>query len=466
MILLNLLVKPLAIFGIDAKVQNEVGSEAFGLYFALLNFSVLFNILLDFGITNFTTKSIAQSPITATKYFEKVLVFRFLLFILYAIVSYGIAFAMGWNYYELYLLSFLVFNQFIIALIAYARSHFGGLLMFKTDAFISVLDRLLLIILCGTVLLYSSDFKIEWYIWIQTICYVLALIISLVLLFVKIGVPKLNYHKTFSYAIVRRSLPYALLILLMMLYTRVDSVMIERIHPNGKAEAGYYAQGFRLLSAFFMFAMLFSNLLFPLFSKMFKLKLDVIPLLSTSSKLLLGASMVIAVISYFNSDFILHLIYSADVEYSVETFKLLMLSFIGMCATVIFGTLLTAKGSLRFLNQLSAAGLAVNIAINYSLIPTYGAWGAAIATLITQSIVAILQFIACYRVLQMKFSIQLFLRFILFVCALVSVGYFLPANSLGLFTAVVCLSVLLLFVFKLIDIREIKAIINTERELE
>ena len=399
MILLNLLVKPLAIFGIDAAVQNRVGTEAYGIYFSLLNFSVLFNILLDFGITNFTTKNIAQSPITALKYMSQVITFRFILFVLYAIVSFGIAIVLGWNRHEIYLLSILVFNQFIIALIAYVRSHFGGLLMFKTDAFISVLDRLLLIIMCGAVLylpLTDTPFQIEWFIWIQTICYVLALLISFAMLFVKIGVPKLKYNKVFSYAIIRRSLPYALLILLMMIYSRVDSVMIERIHVNGRAEAGYYAQGFRLLSAFFMFAMLFSNLLYPLFSHMFKSKTDVVPLLSTSSKLLLGSAVLIAVISWFNSDLILNMIYSMDVDKSADTFKLLMLSFVGMSAIVIFGTLLTAKGELRFLNTLSLIGIVINIIINYSLIPVYGAWGAAIATLITQSSIALIQFITIY----------------------------------------------------------------------
>ena len=74
-VLLNLLVKPLAIFGIDAEVQNEVGAEQFGIYFSLLNFSFLFNILLDFGINNFTTKNVAQHPKIASKYFNSQLSF-------------------------------------------------------------------------------------------------------------------------------------------------------------------------------------------------------------------------------------------------------------------------------------------------------------------------------------------------------------------------------------------------------
>ena len=191
MVLLNLLIKPVAIFGIDAEVQNR--TDDYGLYFSLLNFSLLLNILLDLGINNFTTKNVAQNPAAAFKYFGKVATLRFALFVLYAVVCFTTAFAVGWNEYEIYLLSFLVLNQFIITLIAYTRSLFGGLHMFKTDALISVLDRFLLIVFCG-ILLYTPiinySFKIEWFIWIQTFCYTFTLLIALTILISRFGIPK------------------------------------------------------------------------------------------------------------------------------------------------------------------------------------------------------------------------------------------------------------------------------------
>ena len=62
LIFFNLLIKPYAIFGIDAEVQNRVGTETYGMYFTLLNFTLLFNILLDVGITNYNTRYVAQYP--------------------------------------------------------------------------------------------------------------------------------------------------------------------------------------------------------------------------------------------------------------------------------------------------------------------------------------------------------------------------------------------------------------------
>ena len=459
MIVLNLLVKPIAIFGIDAEIQNRVGAEDYGMYFSLLNFSFLFNILMDFGINNFTTKSVAQYPNAATSYLGKMLSLRIMLFLIYAGVTLSVGWFIGWENVEISLLLFLVLNQLFVTLIAYARSHFGGLLLFKTEAIISVLDRFLLILFCG-ILLYSplsnSPFQIEWFVWIQTLSYGITLIVATSLLLRKIGIPKIRHSHLFSYAVIRKSFPYALLILLMMIYTRIDSVMIERLHSNGKVEAGYYAQGFRLLDAFFMFAMIFSNLLFPIFSRMLSKKVNVLPLLSTAGKFLIAGAFVISIICYFNGDRILGWIYDAHISSSLLSFQLLMFAFIGMCSSLIFGTLLTANGSLRFLNSTALVGIGVNIGLNSYLIPLYGATGAAFATLTTQTVVSLVQIIYCISLFNLKINLIMIFQFVGCFASVICLYYFIPVSSNGGFLLTLLGAAIPLFVFRIIDLSQLK----------
>lgn len=458
-ILLNLLVKPYAIFAIDATVQNRVGAENYGMYFSLLNLSFLFNILMDLGINNFTTKHVAQYPKVISSYVGKLFSFRLILFAIYALVTITIGVAIGHDSEELYLLLILIFNQWLVTFIAYFRSHFGGLHLFKTDAFISVLDRILLIFICGFVLFTNvtgKHFEIEWFIWMQTVCYLITLITAFILLTRKIGIPKFTFHWAFSIAILRKSYPYALLILLMMIYTRTDSVMIERIHPNGKYEAGVYAQGFRLLDALFMFGMIFANLLLPIFSRMFKHNKTAIPeMLVSSRNLLVGGSILIAAVCFFNPDFILGLIYKNDVSASSQSFQWLMLSFIGMCLSLIYGTLLTAKGDMRFLNQLSIVGIVVNIAFNALLIPEYGAAGSAFATLVTQGFTALIQLFYAHSKLEIPFQFAQTLRFIGFSALLLALYFFIPENEYNIYLQLIA-GTIGLFVFRLIDVKELK----------
>ena len=61
LLLLNLLIKPFWIFGIDRSVQNTVGAGEYGLYLALFNWALIFNIVLDIGITNFNKELILKN---------------------------------------------------------------------------------------------------------------------------------------------------------------------------------------------------------------------------------------------------------------------------------------------------------------------------------------------------------------------------------------------------------------------
>lgn len=458
-LVLNLLVKPFAIFGIDATIQNRIGAEEYGLYFSLLNLSFLFNIVMDLGINNYTTKNIAQFPHIAGNYMGKIFSFRLLLFFLYAGLTFLLALLIGYRGNQIYLLFLLVFNQLLVTIIAYFRSHFGGLHLFKTDALISVLDRLLLILFCGGALLYSSaenQFQIEWYIYIQTICYSLTLVIASVLLFQKIGIPNFKFNRIFSLAILKKSYPYAFLIVLMMLYTRTDSIMLERIHKNGAYEAGIYAQGFRLLDALFMFGMIFANLLLPIFSKLLLENNSLIPkMLKTARNLLLGGAILGAVLCTFHAEFILGLIYKNDVSATVPSFQFLMWSFVGMCITLIYGTLLTANGNLRYLNQISLVGVLVNIILNAFLIPSYGAAGAAFATLVTQSMIALLQLVYCHAKFGIPFSRLNALNYVFFIAILLVIPFLMEDQNVQFILQIVA-GILGLFLFKFIDLKQLK----------
>ncbi len=456
-IALNLLIKPLAIFGIDATVQNRVGTATYGLYFSLLNLSFLFNILLDLGINNFTTRHIAQHPTLVSHYWGKVIGLRFLLFVLYALITLTTGWIAGYTGTSFYLLGILVFNQLLVTFISYFRSHFGGLHLFRTDAFISILDKALLILICGTLLFTNvskGKFEIEWFIWIQTICYVTTLFTALVILIIRFGLPVLNFNRNFSIIIIRKSLPYALLILLMMVYTRTDSIMLERIHMNGAYEAGVYAQGFRLLDALFMFGMIFSTLLLPIFSRMIKYQAEgLYDLIRTSRNLLLGGAILIGFICHSHAAWILDLIYKQHDPESVNTFRMLMWVFVAMSVSLIYSTLLTAKGNMRTLNKIALVGVVINIGLNFYLIPEHGAGGAAMATLATQIFSSLVQLVIAHRHFQFGSDLQSFFAASLLTLSLLVLGYLSEGLNLLLLQLVVGTG--LLFALRLIHLKQL-----------
>jgi O-antigen/teichoic acid export membrane protein len=358
-----------------------------------------------------------------------------------------------------------MFNQFLILSIAYLRSHFAGFHFFKTDALISVLDRFLLIIIGGAWLFsaYGPDqIKIEEFIWIQTFCYSSTLIVGLSLLLKHIDRPYLQWDFDFGVSVIKKSWPYALLIVLMILYTRIDGVMLERIHPNGAYEAGVYAQGFRLLDALFMFGMIFAGLLFPIFSRQLKTSLPVVlDLVKTSANLLLGGIVIIVFVTVFNSSLILSWIYN-DVKDAIGPFQFLMLGFFPIGMNFIFGTLLTANGNLKILNSISAIGIAANISVNIVLIPQYGALGAAVATFATQGITAIAQFIYCVHKFKIPKKPTGILKFLLLFAGLYIASDFFCASRYLMLIQILT-GLVFIFMLSLIDLKAIKKLILTSK---
>jgi O-antigen/teichoic acid export membrane protein len=460
LVLLNFLIKPIAIFGIDAAFQREVGAAEYGIYFSLLNFTYLFNILLDLGLTNYNTKHIAQQPKLVKRYLDKMVPLKAMLFLVYAGIVLTVGFFIGYSRQHFYILGFLIFNQFLISLVFFFRSYFAGLHAFKMDILLSVLDKVLLILIAGYLLYFSTsteELTIIDFIHAQTWSYVIAAIIGFIGIAWKIGIPRFKWSGIFNRVVIKQSFPYALLILLMMMYTRLDAVMIERLLPReyGSEQSGIYAQAFRLLEAFVMFAMLFTNLLYPIFSRAIKLRDDVLALLNLAARMLFSFALFAALIGLFYPTFILKLIYPDNIEATVPIFSVLMVSFIPNCIVLLYGTLLTSNGNLKNLNRISGLGLVVNLILNAFLIPHFGAFGAACTTLVTQIGVASFQIYTANRQFSIPFSGHEILRYIGFVGILAGIFWITKAMfqteiSVLIFSVS---ALILVFMFKFIHLK-------------
>lgn len=448
LLFLNLLIKPFWILGVEREVQNTVGDGEYGVYFALLNFSFLLNILLDFGITNFNNKNIAQNNHLLTKHFSSLFVLKLALALVYIIVTLLIGLIIGYDFRYMKLLMVLGFNQFLISIVLYLRSNLLGLHLFKTDSVISVLDRLIMIIICGLILwghLFDLKMDIMLFVYVQTFAYALTALISFVVVVRKTEFLKLRWSLPFSVMILKKSFPFAVLVLLMTFYNRIDAVMLERLLPeddtmregqniSGAWQAGIYAKGYRLLDAANMIAYLFSVQLLPIFSRMLKYRESVEQLVKLSFTLIITPAIVVAAACYFYQGPMMELLYTAKGpdaalaeahrEVSANVFSVLMTCFIPISTTYIFGTLLTANGNLKELNIMAGTGMLINITLNFVLIPHFYALGSAFASLTTQVLTAITQVLMAQYMFRFRLNYRLLSILFVFISGVMLIGYF------------------------------------------
>lgn len=423
------------------KVQGELGEE-YGTYFALLNLSAILNIALDFGIGNFNNRKVAANPGRYSNYFQNISIIRLFLALGYTVLLQLIGLLLGYDNQELYLLFILGVCQVFLSSLLYIRSNFTAFGKFKLDSLFSVLDRVLMIGGVVYLMYYSSgvDVNIENFVFVQFYGYGISLVLGITaLVFIeKTPYPKLN--KRFAKVLIRKSAPYALIVILMAAYHYSDSIMIERMLEDGKYQNALYAQSFRVLMALNNYAYLFAVLLLPMFSKMLSKKESIQSLIGVSSSLLIyGVSAISILLFYFAKDVItacygdfgdasvfineklnlIGVLNNQEINDSVEIFTILILGIIPMSVNYCFGTLITASGNMKLLNKVASISLILNVILNFILIPRFGAFGAAVSSVSTQMVSGVVQVLFAINMFKLKIKYKSLIRFILGVLVFV-----------------------------------------------
>jgi len=427
-----LLIKPFWILGIEVSVQNLVGEAEYGFYFSLFNFSVIFNIILDFGIANFNNREIAQNKQLLRKYLSNIVVFKFLLTLAFIVIGLSFAILMKYDHRQMQLLIFLMLNQVIASFVLYLRSNISGLQFFKTDSILSVLDRSLMIGICAVLLwgnIFSRPFQIEWFVYAQTLSYSITFLVCLIIVITKAGFFVPTFDVLLLKSLIKKTYPFALLALLMVIYFRVDSVMLERMLPDGMEQAGIYAQAYRLLDALSMFAVMFSQLLLPMFSRMFSRKESVKELVEFSFLLMIVPVISITVPVIFFRDEIMVMLYDQPVPEASLILAVLMISFVAIANSYIFGTLLTANGNMKALNWIAGSTALFNVVLNLLLIPKYQALGCAIASVCAQVLSIGIQIVVVRKKICQCLPFKHLLKILIFTLLIIASGYLFRMTS-------------------------------------
>lgn len=438
LVFINLLIKPLFIFGIDLQVQNTVAAEDYGLYFTLLSLACLFQILCDFGVQNFTNRHISQHPQLMSKYFPSLFALKLLLGALYIVCTPLVAWAvLGYKGREITLLFILVVNQTLIQMVFFFRSNISGLGHYRIDSVLSSLDKFLMLGTCGALLWgFQEQVSVFSFALAQTAALVCTWIIVFGWLrrktaFSIFSLWSRNFSSLFATMafFFRQSVPYALAIVLMTAYTRLDPVLLERMLPDGRYHADVYAGGYRLLDACNMFGYLFATLLLPMFARQLRDRHNEESLQSLvflSFRLIWAASITLsAIISMCAPDLIRLLLPDRVSAYRWETLSVLIWAFVPVAVIYIFSTLLTANAQIGRLNRYFIMAIVLNVALNMSFIPHWQALGSALATLITQWFIALSCLLLTYRYFKWKNTKRIWIRTVLYAGGMVLAAWHL-----------------------------------------
>jgi O-antigen/teichoic acid export membrane protein len=213
----------------------------------------------------------------------------------------------------------------------------------------------------------------------------------------------------------------------MTLATKTDKMLIERLLPDGKAQAGMYAAAYRLYDAANIIGFLFAGLLLPMFAKRLKANENVQDLLELSSDWIWAGAIAGAMaILPFRQEMMVMLYPNCSAS-AGDILGLLMFAFVAMAlGSYIYGALLTAGGFLMELSRIFLIICILNIVLNFILIPTYQGVGAAVAAVITQSLALIAQIVLAHKKLKLPMSVIHFVKYIFYAILLCMIAFGIP----------------------------------------
>ena len=199
--------------------------------------------------------------------------------------------------------------------------------------------------------------------------------------------PLFLFSKKEALSLLKESWPLAFSTLAVLLYMKIDSVMIGRW--LGTREVGIYGAALKMSEVWYFLPSIFVSTFFPRLFELFHTDINEFERKFTHLlRAFFWGAFTISILISFSSSHLIHLLYGNDYSESASILTIHIWTSIFVFWGVASNQWFIVNGLNNFLFYRTAWGALLNIVLNIILIPRVGAMGAAIATLISQSFVA------------------------------------------------------------------------------
>ncbi len=219
-----------------------------------------------------------------------------------------------------------------------------------------------------------------------------------------------NFYRHFDLAtakqFLRDSWPLIFSSLVIMIYMRIDQIMIKEM--LGEREVGIYSAAVRLSEVWYFIPMIITSSLYPAIVSAKKVSEELYyARLQRLYTFMVWMAIGIALPMTFLSDWLVTLLYGEAYKEAGQVLMIYIWTGLFVFFTVARSKWILTENFQRFTNFYLFSGLAVNVLLNILLVPYYGIIGAAWATFLGQLTVAL---IAPLRHKEVRVSVLMFFK--------------------------------------------------------
>ena len=374
-----------------------LGPSDYGIFGAAVSFAALFGIVIDFGLPTYVVRAISTDFENEHKYLDNAISVKLFLSVLYILAVFIALIILGWNSKLITITLLVSFENLIKSYHAILFTSFQAHEKMKYQAITNTILNVLTLVFI--IIITFTDLSLVGIAFAYIIANFIALIYELYALKKHTILPKFSFDFSFYKVLLKAGLPFALTGLFYTIYYSIDLVMLTQFSTS--YATGLYNSAYKLITVLTLFYTIYSSVVFPVMSKLFKEEKDLLKFSFVKSIKYL--SLVTIPISVFTLFYGYDLIGIYGAEY-IDAGGVLKILIWTVCFLFINGAcslVLNASHKEYSVTKIYTIAAVFNICLNLVLIPNFSVYGASIATVLSEILILILELYALKRIKQL-----------------------------------------------------------------
>ncbi|XPV70024.1 MAG: flippase [Halarcobacter sp.] len=370
-------------FLVGVWVARYLGPEQFGLFSYAQSFVGLFIAISSFGLDNIVVRELLKDggnkdEIVTTVFILKLIGAFFVLIFLAITVN----FTSNDDYTNV--LIFIIASAIIFQSFNVIDFYFQSKVLSKYIVFANIIS--LLISSLTKILFIFYEFPLIYFAGVVLFDSMI-LALGYIYFYIKhnkfIKINNLKFNKNTAILLLKDSWPLMLSGLIISIYMKIDQVMIKEI--LGNEAVGQYSAAVRLSETWYFIPSVIAASLFPAIVSAKKQNEEFyIARLQKLYNFMVWLAIPITLFITFSADWLITILYGHVYREAGGVLVIHIWTSVFVFIGVVFAKYLTIENWTKKSFYRTLYGAIINIILNYILIPIYGIYGAAIATLIAQ----------------------------------------------------------------------------------
>ncbi len=379
--------------GIIVFATRQLGVEGWGIFSYALAFVSLAYIFADIGINTFLTRELSSNDSDKYKYLSAAFFFKVLLLLLSLIASILIIPYFGSVPLQIPIIITIAVLNFSDSLREFFLSANRALQKMEREAYIKIVLSISVTVL-GTILLITNPTPL-----LLSIAYavgsIIATIVTIAMLPKEFRYMKWSFPLSYLKTIFNFAWPFIALTIFSTALVTIDSIMLGQM--KSATEVGLYSAAQRIIQFAAIIPIYIGISLFPLLTKNKHDEGVLAAIFEKTFVLVLAIGLPLSMLCFLLSTSIMTTLFGTAFASGGQILAILAIVIIADFSYILLNNMVYVKNIQRKFIIASFVGLILNIVMNMSLIPTYGAVGAAISTTAAQVLIMVLNWVQLKR---------------------------------------------------------------------